>query len=95
MGCSQAQGLPRVALADELACSASPRGIHAMNEASASDAPAHSLPPAQAPRPGTSLAGSWVPAGSGAAGHPAPGNTRCPGSLSPAAGTERVVQSLL
>lgn len=47
MGRSQRQGLPRVALADVPACSASPRGICAMNEAPACDAPAHSLPPAR------------------------------------------------
>lgn len=47
MGRSQAQGLPRVALADVPACSALPRGIRAMNEAPACDALAHSLTPSE------------------------------------------------
>lgn len=72
MGRSQAQGLPRVALADVPACSASPRGIRAINEAPACDALAHSLAPSEpGQKPVCRAAGCRHRSGS--AGHGLPG----------------------
>jgi len=49
MGRGQVQGLPRVALADVSAHSASPRGIHATNRAPVRHDPARRPTPTQAP----------------------------------------------